>query len=394
MSKHTPQQSSLSAHESNSSRELWALAPDVVYLNHGSFGPAPRVVLAERQRWFERLEANPMDFFVRQLDGHLDRVRARLATFVGCAASDLVFVDNATAAMNVVAQSFPLAAGDEVLATDHEYGAVLRLWRATCERAGAKLVVAELPEPLTSAEDLVEQLLAAATPQTKLLVVSHVTSPTAVVLPVEMICQRARSLGIAVAIDGPHALAMRELDLVALDCDYYAASCHKWLCAPFGTGFLYAHARRQQAIRPAVMSWGHTARGPYDRWQDEFDWVGTRDPSGILAIPAAVDFLESQGLEKFRQHGHELARYAREKLAELTGLAPITPESDEWYGTMVAAEVRTADLRAVQQALWDMHKIEIAATEWKGKQLVRVSCHLYTTREEIDLLVRALRMIL
>jgi len=375
------------AHRPQSQRANWGLAPDVVYLNHGSFGPAPRVVMAERQRWFERLEANPMDFFVRQLDGHLDHVRAKLAPFVGCEPGDLAFVDNATAAMNVVAQSFPLAAGEEVLATDHEYGAVLRIWRTTCERAGAKLVVAELPDPITTAEELVERLFAAVTPQTKLLIVSHVTSPTAVVLPVAMICQRARSLGIAVAIDGPHALAMRQLDLRGLDCDYYAVSCHKWLCAPFGTGFLYAHPRRQQAIRPAVMSWGHTARGPWGRWQDEFDWVGTRDPSGILSIPAAIDFLETQGVDNFRQHGHELARYARAKLAELTGIAPLTPEGDAWYGTMVAAEVKTDDLRGLQQTLWERHKIEVATNEWKSKRLIRVSCHLYTTREEIDLLI-------
>lgn len=378
-------------HAPRACRELWNIAPDVVYLNHGSFGPSPRGVMEERQRWFERLEANPMDFFVRQFDGLLDHVRERLSSFVGCEAGDLVFVDNATAAMNVVAQSFRLDPGDEVLVTDHEYGAVLRLWRATCERAGAIMVGAELPHPLTSADEVVEKLFASVTSRTKLIVVSHVTSPTAVVLPVEVICRRARVLGIAVAIDGPHALAMRELDLRGLDCDYYAASCHKWLCAPFGTGFLYAHPRRQQAIRPAVMSWGHTSRGPFGRWQDEFDWVGTRDPSGILAIPAAIDFLESHDVETFRQHGHELASYARAKFTELTGLEPLTPDSEEWYGTMVASEVKTTDLRALQQSLWQQHRIEIAATEWKGRKLMRVSCHLYTTRQEIDLLLGALR---
>ncbi|MBX3413493.1 MAG: aminotransferase class V-fold PLP-dependent enzyme [Pirellulales bacterium] len=380
-----------SAHDPRPLRAAWGLAPDVVYLNHGSFGPAPRAVIDERQRWFAQLEANPMDFFIRQLDARLDHVRERLARFVGCKAGDLVFVDNATAAMNVVAQSFPLAAGDEVVATDHEYGAVLRLWHTTCERAGAKLVIAELPDPLTTTEELIDKLFAAVTGRTKLLVVSHVTSPTAVVLPIEAICRRAREQGIAVAVDGPHALAMRELDLRRLDCDYYAVSCHKWLCAPFGTGFLYAHPRRQQAIRPAVMSWGHTSRGPFGRWQDEFDWVGTRDPSGILAIPTAIEFLESQGIETFRQYGHELARYAREQLLAWSLSKPLCPDSEAWYGTMAAVEVQTSDLRGLQQRLWERHKIEIAATEWKGRKLIRVSGHLYTAREEIDLLLEALR---
>src|SRR6185436_15069407 len=164
-------------------KALWSLRPDVTYLNHGSFGPAPRSVIARRQEWLEQLESEPMDFFIRRLEGHLDQARGKLGTFVGTRGENLVFVENATFGMNIVARTVPLAAGDEVLATDHEYGAVLRLWRDTCKQSGAAFNVAKLPSRLDSAEELVETLLSAATPRTKLLVISHVTSPTAVILP-------------------------------------------------------------------------------------------------------------------------------------------------------------------------------------------------------------------
>src|SRR5262245_30076601 len=209
-------------------RDLWSLRPGVTYLNHGSFGPAPKTVLAARQDWTERLEAEPMAFFVRQLEGHLEQARDRLGRFVGTKGEHLVFVDNATFGMNIIANSFPLAAGDEVLATDHEYGAVLRIWRKACQKAGANLVVQRLPERFTSADEVVETLFAGATPRTKLLVVSHVTSPTAVILPVERICRRAREGGIPVCIDGPHAPAAVPVEIDRLGCDFYTASCHKW----------------------------------------------------------------------------------------------------------------------------------------------------------------------
>src|SRR5689334_13007544 len=218
-------------------KDHWTLRPGTIYLNHGSFGLPPDVVRAARQHWQDAMDSQPMDFFVRQLEPAWRQARDKLAAFVGAPSSDLIFVENATVGMNIIADSLPLAAGDEVLLTDHEYGAVKRIWQRVCEKAGASVRIVELPLSFRSAAETADAVLAAVTDRTRLIIVSHITSPTAVILPVAEICRRARSRGIAVAIDGPHAVAQAALNIEQLGCDYYTASCHKWLSAPFGSGF-------------------------------------------------------------------------------------------------------------------------------------------------------------
>jgi isopenicillin-N epimerase len=378
-------------------RDAWSLAGDVTYLNHGSFGPSPCVVQEARQAWSARLERQPMQFFVRDLERELDAAAGRLGELVGCAAEDLVFVDNATTGMNIVAANVDLHTGDEVLLSDHEYGAVVRIWREACRRAGASLVVRALSCPLASAEAVTDELLAGVTDRTRLLVVSHVTSPTATILPVELICRRARERGLPVCIDGPHAVAMVPLNLRQLDCDFYAASCHKWLSAPFGSGFLYVARRRQQGLKPVLMSWGGSVSGRNASWRDEFTWSGTRDPAAFLAIPAAIEFLEQYGIDEFRRDTHELAATARRVLCELIGLEPLIPDSPGWYGAMVAvplpagAEPRhPAEPDPLQAALWSQYRIEVPVTRWQGRRFLRVSCHLYNDRSDIERLAGAL----
>lgn len=377
--------------------EAWDSDPTTVYLNHGSFGPSPVAVQNARQAWTRQLERQPMDFLVRRMEGLLDEAAARLGQLVSADPADLCFVDNATTAMNVVAESAPLSADDEVLLTNHEYGAVMRIWRRACERRQAKVVVARLSEPLISHDAIVDAVFTAVTPRTRLIVVSHVTSPTAVILPVEAICRRARAMGIAVCIDGPHAVAMVPIDLRKIDCDYYCASGHKWLCGPFGSGFLYVARRRQSSIVPPVISWGGSVSGRPFRWQDELNWLGTRDPAPFLAIPAAIDFLESFGLDEFRRQTHGMVSDARRRIADLTGLAPFTPDSVEWFGSMAACPLPDGEPPAagrrdlLQNHLWEQHRIEIPVVHWHGRRFIRVSCHLYTTPEHIDLLLDALR---
>ncbi len=373
----------------------WRLEPGVTYLNHGSFGPAPESVLAVRRSWFERLERQPMDVLTRKLVPALEEARQSLAQLVHCSADDLVLTDNATVAMNVVAHNVSLEPGDEVLLTDHEYGAVQRLWQRRCQQAGAHLVVCRLPLPFTDAHGVVQCVLDAVTPRTRLAVFSHVTSPTAVVLPAGQLCDALRSQNVLTCIDGPHALAMRHIDLAALNCDYYCASCHKWLCAPFGTGFLYVSPARQQNVQPLVISWGRTPEGCPPSWRDEFYWWGTRDPSAWLSLPAAVAFLSLVGWDRFRGRTHAMAQYARHRIEQLTGLAALVPDSDEWYGSMIALPLPAVDAAALQQTLWREHRIEVPIIEWQSAdsqayRLVRPSCHLYTTPEDIDRLCAAL----
>jgi isopenicillin-N epimerase len=403
-------------------RGEWALRQGVTYLNHGSFGPAPQIVVAAREKWSARLQREPMDFLVRQLEGALDATRERLAKFINTRSDHLAFVDNATVGMNVVARSVSLGLGDEVLLTDHEYGAVQRIWRRRCQETGATFTVCKLPQPIESVGQIVEALQDSMTPRTKLLVVSHVTSPTALILPVREICARAREQGISVCIDGPHAPAAVPIDLEALGCDYYAASCHKWLSAPFGSGFLYVHPRRQSELAPSIVSWGRSLSGRPGNWKDEFNWTGTRDPAPWLAIADAIAFLQKlslsprdddveggnevdseppQGVKLFREYSHQLASYARRKIVELTGLAPFLPDTQDWYGTMIALPlpegvrpVTDGHMHPLQEALWEKHQIEVPIVTWRGSCYIRVSCHLYNDVADIDRLTSALRDLL
>jgi isopenicillin-N epimerase len=296
--------------------------------------------------------------------------------------------------MNIVAASTPLGPGDQVLATNHEYGAVLRLWERACARSGAELVVHQLPLPLSSRQEIVEGLMSAVTSRTRLLVFSHISSPTAIILPAAEICRAARSRGLAVCIDGPHAPVQIPLDITALDCDYYTASCHKWLAAPFGSGFLYVNPRVQSRVQPLVVSWGSTPGVSAATWRDEFIWTGTRDPSAFLSVPAAIEFMESLGLDEFRRRTHALVGQAREQILALTGLEPLTPGEPGWYGSMAAMPLPPGEAQPLQDSLWQRFGIEVPIVNWNNRRLVRVSCHAYTTPREIERLVDALRVIL
>ncbi|MEK6238977.1 MAG: aminotransferase class V-fold PLP-dependent enzyme [Planctomycetales bacterium] len=375
-------------------REQWSFPPGVTFLNHGAFGPSPRVVREAQTAWRDRLESDPCRFFLREMEAALSAARGRLADFLGAGIDDLAFVDNATVGMNAVAASVSLNPGDEVLLTDHEYGAMLRLWRAVCEQAGASVIQAELPRPFQDAEETAGAILQAVTPRTRLVVISHITSPTATILPVEIVCRRARELGVPVCIDGPHAIGMLDVNLRALDCDYYTASLHKWLSAPFGAGLLYVHPRAQETIQPAVRSWGHGTSGERHSWRDEFLWPGTRDPSPQLAAVAALDFLEPVGWDAFRSRTHALAKRARERLVEVTKMEPWTPEDRHWQGSMVAVPLPPGPRRELQDALWHEYAVQVPIVSWQEHRLIRVSCHLYNTDADLRRLCEGLTILL
>lgn len=400
-------------------KALWALRPDTIYFNHGSFGPPPKVVREARQRWQDAMDSQPMDFFVRQFEPAWLAARQNLAQFVGASPGDLIFVENATVGMNIVADSFPLAAGDEVLLTDHEYAAVQRIWGRACDKAGASARTVELPIPFRAAQETVDAIFAAATDRTRLIVVSHVTSPTAVILPVMDLCRAARERGIAVAIDGPHAVAQVPLLIDELGCDFYAASCHKWLSGPFGSGFLHVAPRWQARVRPPVLSWGRIPPTRIESWSDEFVWSGTRNPAAYLAVPAAIEFLEQVGLEAFRARTHWLAQHARRRLIELAQIEPLVPNDSAWYGSMahvplppvagtLLVPLASGGARSVpaardescpvsnplQHTIWRRLGIEVPIVDFRGQRYIRLSCHLYNDTAQIDRLVTGLGQLL
>lgn len=367
----------------------WDVRAGTTYLNHGSFGLPPKAVKHARRQWIDRLDEQPMDFYVRHLEDLVLATRQKLSNFVGTAAENLVLVDNATYGMNVVADSFPLNAGDQVLLNDHEYGAVHRIWQRACARVGAEVVVAKLPGQFETAGEVVESLMAGVSEKTKILIVSHITSPTAVTLPVKKVCVAAQARGVAVCVDGPHAPAQLDVNIEDIGCDFYTASCHKWLCATLGTGFLFAAPPWQGKIEPLNKSWGRLLPKMPEHWTDEFTWSGTRDISAFLSISTAIDFMSEIGLELFRKRSHWLAQYARYRLEEQFKTQAIMPDDARWYLSMAHVPLpigNTVNYSGLQEHLWREFGIEVPVIEFNDRWFIRVSCHLYNAADQIDYL--------
>jgi isopenicillin-N epimerase len=330
-----------------------------------------------------------MDVLARDTQPAWNQARRRLAFWLGASPERVALCENATVAMNEIAYWFPLDAGDEVLLTDHEYGAVKRIWQRRCEQSSAVCRYVTLPMPFKDPQSIVDAILSACNERTRLVVFSHITSPTATILPVAEICARLRQREIASCIDGPHALLQQRIHLNRLDCDFYAASCHKWLCAPLGSGLVYVHPRWNDAIKPMRLSWGLLPPAQPQDWTDELSWIGTRDYSPYIAIPAAIDFFSRFDFERLDARNHELACYARRALCELGDSEPVTPESRQWMGWMAAVWLPPGEYADLQQCLWERYRIEVPVYQFAGRYLIRVSCHLYNSTQDVDRLVRA-----
>lgn len=383
----------------NEFQHLWAIDPQTTYLNHGSFGPSPVQVQQVRAEWSRKLEGQPMRFFCRQMEEELDLAAAALANLLGTKSSRIALIDNATFAMNVVASSTSLSEQDEVILTDHEYGAVRNIWRRKCRESGARLVIAKLPCPLTDS-GVVAAIEACVSARTRMIVMSHVTSATAAILPVRQVCTMASELGVKTVIDGPHAIGMLDVEVDRLHCDFYCASCHKWLCAPFGSGFLWVHPRHQAQIQSPIEGWGGSMAGNPARWQDGLNWMGTRDPAAMLSIPSAIDFMKAVTWKAFRDHARQLVVRARQQLLEVDGVGPLCTPDDAHLVSMACVELPQpggwkpgyhGHPDPLQVSLRDDHQIEIPVGSWNGHRFLRVSAHLYNTDDDIEKLIDVVR---
>jgi isopenicillin-N epimerase len=385
----------------------WRLDPEVAYLNHGSFGACPEPVLEAQRRWRDRMEREPVRFLDRELEGLLDEARTQLGAFLRADPAGLAFVPNATTGVAAVLASLRFAPGDELIATDHEYNATLNALARVAERDGARVVIARIPFPLDDPDRALEAVRAAAGPRTRLLLVSHVTSPTALVLPIERLVPWFEGRGIPVLVDGAHAPGMLELDLDRLGASYYTGNAHKWMCAPKGAAFLHAREDRRAAVRPLATSHGaNDPRTDRERFRLEWDWTGTADPSPYLSIPEAIRCVGSMlpgGWPELMADNRRRALAARDRLAGALGLR--RPAPDGMLGAMAALPLplggREAERASAVQATLIADRVEAPIMPWPVRAaqrggrpdvwLVRVSVQRYTVEDDVERLVASLR---
>ena len=388
----------------NPYRAHWTLDPEVAFLNHGSFGACPKALLEAQRAWRERMEREPVRFFVHDLEGLLDETRAKLGAFVGADPDDLCFVPNTTAAVNTVFRSLPLAPGDEILTTDHEYNACNNAIRFVAERAGARVVTASIPFPIESPDQATDAILAGVTPRTRYALIDWITSPTALVLPIKQIVDALRTQGVETFVDAAHAPGMVEMDAGDLGAAFLSGNCHKWMCCPKGSAFLHVRRDLQELIRPLSISHGaNSTRDDRSKFRIEADWTGTNDPSAYLTIPAAIDFFENLldgGWDELRRRNRALVLEGRRLLCAALGIDPPAPES--MIGSIATLPISdgtaTGPLRSplyadpLQDTLLERFGVQVPVIPWPAppRRVLRISAQLYNSIEEYETLAGAL----
>jgi isopenicillin-N epimerase len=385
-------------------RAAMLLDPTVTNLNTGSFGPLPRVVFERVTALRHRLAEEPMDFLLRELPERLWPARTALAQLLGADPRRLIFTQNVTASINIVAASLTLASPGEVLLTDHEYGSMHWCWERAAQRLGLTLRTFALPRLASDPQEIVDACCAAMNPRTRLLFFSHVLSPTGLVLPAQQLCAEARRRGVLTVVDGAHAPAMIPLNLDAIGADFYGGNCHKWLLAPTGAGFLHLGRGGEDRLMPLQVSWGWRPDRQRLDEPDEFgstlrlryyEFEGTRDICPWLAVPAAIDFQTALGFEHIRRHNATLVAHVRDRFGRSAGLELVTPPHPELHGFMTAYRLPArVEAPAWRRELWQRYRIEVPIVERPDCLLVRASTHFYNTHEEIDRLGDAIATLL
>jgi isopenicillin-N epimerase len=384
---------------------LFPLDPKTVFLNHGSFGCCPIAVLDHQQELRMQLERQPVKFYQRDFEPLLDRSREALGEFIGANGDDLVYVSNATAGVNTVLRSLSFKPGDELLVSNHEYNACRNAIHYAADRCGATVVTIEIPFPLKSDNEVLDSIMSKVTDKTRLLLIDHVTSQTGLVLPVKEIVQSLSERGIDTLVDGAHAPGMIPLEIDKLDAAYYTGNCHKWLCAPKTAGFLHVRKDKQSEIRPLTISHGaNSPRSDRSRFQIEFGWMGTRDPSAALSVPFVIEYLDKQvpgGWAKIMERNRQLAIAARTLILQALDTPP--PSPDSMIGSLASIPLPDSQLEKPYQSLkyldyWqepliEKHGIEVPVITWPNhpKRLVRISAQLYNSLPQYKLLADALK---
>ena len=380
-------------------RPQFLLDPDIVFLNHGSFGACPKPIFDEYQEWQRKLETRPVKFQTEEVFTDLENSRRALGEYINCDKDDLVYFPNPTHAVSNLIPSLNLSERDEVLTTDQEYGACDRAGVYYAQKSGFKYIKSEIPLPITSVEEFCQRFWSKATPQTKYVYLSHITSSTALILPIDKIVKEAKVRGIKTIIDGAHVPGHIPLDIKAMDPDYYTGACHKWLCCPKGVSFLYVRKELQDRMQPLVFSWGwgeeydefkaSTQLHSESRFVNIFQWQGTRDMSAFLTVPASIEFQNQYDWDSVRSRCREMVLDTRNRITELTRLPQLCP--DDWLGQMATILFPMDDTVAFKERLYDDHQIEIPTMAHEGHTAFRISIQGYNSEADVDHLIRTLK---
>jgi isopenicillin-N epimerase len=377
----------------NGMKDWFLLDPDITFLNHGSYGACSKPVFKEYQDWQQKLENQPVQFMTNQVYSAMEKSRESMSQFVGCDEKELVFFQNPTTAVTNVIYNLDLKPGDEVLMSNHEYGALVRAWKMWGKKTGVKIIQQDISMPVTTEENFIEDFWTGVTDQTKVIFLSHITSSTALIFPIEKIIKLAKEQNILTIIDGAHVPAHIPLNIHELGCDFYTGACHKWLCAPKGSSFLFVKKEHQDWIKPVVVSWGKDGDDPTpSEFIQNFQWQGTRDMSAFLTIPTAINFY----IKEIKPYQAACKKIIQDTYSEFSSVLNTEPISAgrEWLAQLVAHPLPKNIPSNLKKRLWEEYQIEIPVFEWNRQEFVRVSIQIYNTQKDVDLLMSALRSLI
>ncbi len=376
-------------------KSQFLLDPSITYLNHGSFGACPKPVFEDYQKWQRELESGPVRFILKNSQQYLQQSKEALAKFINCDPADFFFTVNPTFAINTVMRSLELNPGDEILATDQEYGAMDRTWKFYCKKSGAKYIRQPITLPLTTKQQILDDFWQGYSSKTKVVFINQITSATALIFPVREICEKAKSLGLITIVDGAHVPGHIGLDLSTIQADFYTGTLHKWMLSPKGCSFLYVKKEFQQMLDPLVVSWGYDSVAPGESmFLDYHEQQGTRDISAFLTAPAAIKFLEENNWKQRAVDCKKLIRHNYVRFCELLKSKPICPVTDEFLGQMCSIPIRTAKPLELKELLYSKYKIEIPVMPHDNAIYLRISAHWYNSQTDLDQLYIALEDIL
>jgi len=376
-------------------KSLFQLDNSITFLNHGSFGACPKPIFEAYQCFQKELESEPVHFVQVKQPNYLKTAREALAKFLNCSSKDLFFTPNPTFAINTVMRSLNLQVDDEILSTNHEYGAMDRTWSFFCKKSGAKYIQQQISLPIQSKEQILDEFWKGYSSKTKVIFLNQFSSATALIFPVKEICQKARELGLITIIDGAHVPGHIDLDISDLKPDYYTGTMHKWMLAPKGASFLYTRKELQNSLEPLVVSWGYESLFPSDsQYLDYHEYQGTNDVSQYLCTPNVIQFLEENNWTAVSLNCKNIVLENYQRFCDLFGMQPICPISSEFLGQMASVPVPTKKPQELKALLYDKYKIQIPVMPLNDKVYMRYSINAYNSQEDLDVLYTALKDII